>query len=104
MERWMKAVEAAPVEDEKKLSDRAAAVKAEIAAQWDAIGTRDDMLKHVEEWLAYGAAPAGVKGCVPREELYPIMEEVYKERFPEDFPVVEEAKPVEGGLGEEPIG
>jgi hypothetical protein len=91
MERWLKAtaIEAAPI-DEQKALDRTAAIKAEMSKVWDAMGTRDDMLKHVEEWLAYGAAPAGVKGCMLREELTPIMEEVYREKHPEDFPKVEE--------------
>jgi len=95
MERWLKAsvaVEAAPV-DEKK-ADRLAAVKAEMAKAWDTVETRDDMLKQAEEWLAF-RAPVEVRGCMLREELTPIMEEVYAEKHPEDF-----VKPVgEVGLG-----
>jgi hypothetical protein len=98
MERWLKAaaVEAVPV-DEQKVEDRATAVKAEMRRVWDATGTRDAMLKHIEEWLAYGAAPAGVKGCVLREELHPIMLAVYEEKYPEDFAPVD-VRP--GGLKE----
>ena len=95
MERWLKAsaaVEAAPV-DEKK-TDRATAVKAEMAKVWAETPDRDDMLKHAEEWLAF-RAPVEVRGCVLREELTPLMLEVYAEKHPEDF-----AKPVgEVGLG-----
>jgi len=96
MERWLKAsaaVEAAPV-DEKK-ADRLAAVKAEMAKAWDTVETRDEMLKQAEEWLAF-RAPVEVRGCMLREELTPLMLEVYEEKHPEDF-----VKPVEpvGGLG-----
>lgn len=101
MERWLKAsvAEVAPI-DGQKATDRTAAIKLEMAKAWDTTATREDMLKHVEEWLAYGAAPAEVKGCVLREELHPIMLEVYQERHPEDFAVAE-VKPVgEVGLGE----
>jgi hypothetical protein len=86
MERWLKAsaVEAAPVEP-AKAADRAAAVKAEMSKVWDATPDREAMLKHVEAWLAYGAAPVEVRGCMLREELHPIMVEVYQEKYPEDF-------------------
>lgn len=99
MDRWLKAsaVEAAPVVDEKKIEDRATAVKAEVAKVWDATGTRDDMLKYIEEWLAF-TAPVEVRGCVLREELYPLLVEVYQEKHPEDFAAAE-VKPV-GDLGE----
>jgi hypothetical protein len=99
MDRWLKAsaVEAAPVVDEKKIEDRATAIKAEMSRAWDSIGTRDDMLKHVEEWLAYGAAPEGVKGCMLREELHPLLVEVYQEKHPEDFPKAEEVAVVGAG-------
>jgi len=93
MERWLKAsaaVEAAPVVDEKKVTDRVTAVKAEMARAWDATPDREEMLKHVEEWLAYGDAPAEVKGCMLREELYPLIVEVYAEKHPEDFAKAEE--------------
>jgi hypothetical protein len=100
MERWLKAAEASPV-DEQKVEDRAVAVKTEMQRVWDSTGTREDMLKYIEAWLAYGAAPAGVKGCVLRGELYPVMLKVYEEKHPEDFAA---AKPgVIVGLGEEPV-
>jgi len=83
MERWMKASEAAPVD--KKKAARVAAVKAEMAKVWDTTPTREAMLSYIEKWLAYGAAPAEVKGCMLREELYPLMAEVYREKHPEDF-------------------
>lgn len=101
MERWRKAasVEAEQV-DEKKASDRVAAVKAEMAKAWDATANRDDMLTHIECWLAgaklkdangelhdHGVAPAAVRGCVPREVLHVLLEEVYQEKHPEDFEV-----------------
>jgi hypothetical protein len=94
MERWLKSTaEAAPVEPQKTL-DRAAAIKLEMAKAWVTTATREDMLAHIEKWLAYGAAPAEVKGCMLREELHPIMLEVYQEKHPEDFPKAEV------GLGE----
>lgn len=89
MERWLKPVETAapdPVKDDAKL----VAAKAEMAKVWDAKGTRDEMMKHVETWLAF-TAPVEMRGCLPREKLYPLMVEVYQEKHPEDF----EAKPVE---------
>ncbi len=85
MERWLKAAVAAVPVDEQKALDRVTAIKAEMSRLWDEAATRDDMLARIEKWLAYGAAPAGVKGCMLREELYPIMEAVYKEEHPEDF-------------------
>jgi hypothetical protein len=93
MERWLKSVaaEAAPV-DEQKAVDRVTAIKAEMAKAWDDVPTRDAMLKHVEAWLAYGGAPEGVKGCMLREDLYPLLVEVYQEKHPQDF----EAKPALG--------
>jgi hypothetical protein len=97
MERWLKtsaAVEAAPVEPQKA-ADRATAVKAEMAKVWDATATREDMLKHIESWLAYGGAPAEVRGCMLREELQPLLVEVYQEKHPEDFAAKAE-EPVEG--------
>jgi hypothetical protein len=99
MERWLKAsaVEAAPVADEKKAEDRVTAIKAEMAKAWDDVPTRDAMLKHVEAWLAYGGAPEGVKGCMLREELYPLLVEVYQEKHPEDFPKAEEVAVVGAG-------
>ena len=95
MERWLKPVAAAasdPVKDDAKL----VAAKAEMAKVWDATTTREAMLKHTEEWLAF-TAPVEVRGCVPREKLYPLMVEVYQEKHPEDFVVA----PVgEVGVGE----
>jgi hypothetical protein len=109
MERWLKAsaVEAVPV-DEKKTTDRATAVKAEMARVWDAKATRDDMLKHAEAWLAYGGAPAAVKGCMLREELHALLVEVYQEKHPEDFekkaePVVDMGPYRTPGELEEPV-
>jgi len=99
MERWLKpAVAAAPV-DEQKVVAQVAAVRAEMTARWDAIATRDAMLRHVENWLAYGAADAGVKGCLPRETLHVVMAEIYQEKFPEDFVPVD-VKPVVIGEAE----
>lgn len=97
MERWLKssAAEAVPVEPQKA-ADRATAIKAEMAKAWDATATREDMLKHVETWLAYGAAPAEVKGCMLREELHTLMEAVYREKHPEDFEAKAEVVEVSG--------
>ena len=99
MERWLKPVEAVPL-DPTKEANRLAAVKAEMARAWDTTATRDEMLKRMEEWCAF-TAPIEVRGCVPREALTPIMVEVYREKHPEDF---EPAKPLEMGdvLGEQP--
>jgi hypothetical protein len=100
MERWLKPVEAVasdPVKDETRL----VAVKAEMAKVWDATMTRDEMLKHAEEWLAF-TAPVEVRGCMLREELHPLMVEVYREKHPEDFEV-KALDPIGavGGLGDE---
>ena len=62
---------------------------------WAATSTRDAMLKYIEEWLAF-TAPTQVRGCVPREVLYPLMVEVYKSKYPEDFA----DKVVDGKIGE----
>jgi hypothetical protein len=100
MERWLKAAEVASV-DPAKESARVVAVKAEMAKVWDATMTRDEMLKHAEEWLAF-TAPVEVRGCMLREELHPLMVEVYREKHPEDFEV-KALDPIGevGGLGDE---
>lgn len=90
MERWLKASEVEAVQVEPtKAADRVTAVKAEMARVWDETPTREAMLKHVETWLAYGGAPVEVRGCMLREELSPLIEDVYREKHPEDW----EAKP-----------
>lgn len=86
MERWLKKVRAAETASaDERMAARVAAVEAEMARVWDELSTRENMLAHIEEWLAYGDAPVEVKGCVLREELHPIMERVYRGRHPEDW-------------------
>ena len=91
MERWLKPVATTAPVDTHKVETQVAAVKTEISSRWDTIATRAEMLKHIEAWLAYGAAE--VKGCLPREVLHEVMLEVYREKFPEDFEPVD-VKPV----------
>jgi hypothetical protein len=93
MKRWLQAAsvqgggmsaQPAPI-DEELVSARVAAIKGEIDARWDEFENVEQMLKHVEEWLAYGAAPDEIKGCLLREELHPLIVGVYREKFPQDF-------------------
>lgn len=96
MERWLKPVETIapdPVKDEARL----VAAKGEMAKVWDATANRDEMLKKIETWLVT-TAPVEVRGCVSRDQLYPLMVEVYEEKHPEDF-VVAPIEPV-GATGE----
>lgn len=97
MECWLKPVAAVTAPDPVKDDAKLVAVKAEMAKVWDEYATMDDMMKHVENWLVgshvagkenpgcHGIAPVGVRGCLLREQLYPVMLEVYREKHPEDF-------------------
>jgi hypothetical protein len=60
---------------------------------WDEMKSRDDLLNHVEWWLAKDA-PEAARGHRLREDVHQIMLDVYKDRHPEDFGVqVAEATP-----------
>lgn len=85
MERWLQsaAVAADPVNPEKEAAWQSA-VKSEMSKVWDATKNRDEMLKHVEVWLAKDA-PVEVRAHKLRDELYPLMVEVYSQKHPEDF-------------------
>jgi hypothetical protein len=89
MERWLKAPEAVAADPVKETAQLAAA-KAEMGKVWDATANRDEMLKKIEAWLV-ATASVEVRGCVPREKLYPLMVEVYQEKHPEDFEAVKPA-------------
>jgi hypothetical protein len=97
MERWLKAPKAV-VADPVKQEAQLVAAKAEMARVWATTANRDEMLKKIETWAAF-TAPVEVRGCVPREALYPLMVEVYREKHPEDFAVAE-PKPIVTGEGE----
>lgn len=97
MERWLKSVDAV-VLDPAKETAQVTAVKTEMSRVWDETKNREAMLKHAEWWLAKDA-PVEVRGHVLREVLYPLMEQVYQEKHPEDFAVA----PAEVGGVEEII-